>query len=230
MMLELVRVEGVGLRVSGRESARRGLVLLHHRTGFDAFTLEMVERLNDSGFAVVAPDLFAGLPDGLEPEELKARLDDEAVLAAVSAGSAFLRESGTAAVSTIGFCMGGRLAFLAGAVGAVDSAVTFYGGDIDSGRHGGPSPLSRISSSSAPIQIHRGSRDSAATAAAQEAAVSAADACGTYLEACTYAGARHAFLNRADEIRYNERCAMRAWGNALRFLKEHTPAPSGAGR
>jgi carboxymethylenebutenolidase len=226
--MEPISTQGISFRISVPPAPQGGLILFHHRTGFDDFTIRIARQLSAAGFSVVAPDLFSGLPSSLSPEELKMRLDDESVLTSVVAGRAMLRGDGICAVSAIGFCMGGRLAFLAGAEGLVNSAVSFYGGDLDTGRRGGPSPLSRMARSSSPIQLHRGSRDSAATAPVQEAAVLAADSCGAYLEACTYAGARHAFLNSDDELRFNRVCSVRAWSNAMRFLEEHTRSREGA--
>lgn len=227
--MDLLESNGIRFLLGPRSSADRGLVVFHHRSGFDDFTLRMVRRLDEAGFRVVAPDLFAGLPDGLSPDELKSRLDDEFVLASAMEGSALLARQGVAQHGAIGFCMGGRLAFLSGAAGLVRAAVSFYGGDLDAGRLGGLSPLARMSAASAPLQVHRGSRDSAATAEAQEAAVSTADRLGTYLEACTYAGARHAFLNSDDQVRFSATHSRRAWSNALVFLNDRLGPVSGSG-
>jgi carboxymethylenebutenolidase len=229
-LLEMnVEINGIRFLIGPRSSADRGLVLFHHRSGLDAFTLRMVRRLDEAGFRVVAPDLFAHLPDGQSPDELKNRLDDEFVLTSAIEGSALLAREGVEKPGAIGFCMGGRLAFLAGAAGLVSAAVSFYGGDLDAGRLGGRTPLARMSARSAPLQLHRGSRDSAATAEAQAAAVSTADRLGTYLEACTYAGARHAFLNSDDQIRFSAAHSRRAWNNALVFLDDHLGSGSESG-
>lgn len=223
--MELLRKNGISFRSGPRSTTGRGLVLFHHRTGFDDFTLRVVRRLGAAGYGVVAPDLFADLPSGLSPDELKHRLDDDLVLTSAVEGSALLASMGVTAFATIGFCMGGRLAFLAGAAGIVSAAVSFYGGDLDAGRLGGPSPLARLSTTSSPLQLHRGSRDSAATAEAQDAAVVAASGLGTYLEACTYAGARHAFLNSDDPVRFSAVHSGRAWNNAMTFLDDHLGTP-----
>lgn len=203
------------------EVVRGGVVLFHHRTAFDAFTDRVVARLGAEGYAVAAPELFLGQPDGLSPQERKERLDDAWVLAGVPLATELLRDRGVTPVGAIGFCMGGRLAYLAGAVGGlVDRAVCFYGGDLDVGRRGGPTPLSRVSAASSPMQLHRGVRDSAATEALHAAAVAAADAAGSHLEACTYAGARHAFLNSDDPERFHPEVSARAWARAMAFLAE----------
>lgn len=197
----------------------RGILLFHHRTGFDGFTDRISDRLTAGGWTVVAPDLFAHLPTGLDPEGLKRRLADEWVLDAARSGVALLEDEDIPASAGIGFCMGGRLSFLAATAGVLSAAVCFYGGDLDVGRQDGPTPLSLLREASGAIQLHRGSQDSAATGWEQDLVVARAVEVGATLEACTYAGARHAFLNRDDPVRYSQRYAARAWAAAMTFLE-----------
>jgi carboxymethylenebutenolidase len=228
MILERSVRDGYAFRFTippGRGKPASGIVLFHHRDGFDGFTNRVVRALTSAGHAVVAPELFQGQPDGLTVEERKARVDDDWVLDATVSACAWLRETGVESVGSLGFCMGGRLSFLVGATGGlVDRASCFYGGDLNAGRPVPPSPIARVSPRSSPLQLHRGSRDSAATAIEQEAAVHAAAESGSYLEACTYAGARHAFLNRDSPERFDARAAATAWARAMLFLAPGTNA------
>jgi dienelactone hydrolase len=202
--------------------ASQSMILFHHRTGIDSCTENAAARLTDSGAVVVIPDLFAGMPAGLEPEESKSLLRDEVL---IDLTRRLVAESvsrfGLGAPAAVGFCMGGRLALLAAAAGTgVRRACCFYGGAMDVGWHSEISPIDRLSQNTCvPIQLHRGHRDSAATAESAQAAVAAADASGTPLEACVYAGARHAFCNEADPLRFHPHAARRAWANALGFLE-----------
>jgi carboxymethylenebutenolidase len=199
-------------------AARGAVVVLHHRTGLDGFMADVVTRLTAGGFVSVVPDLFAGQPVGLGPEERKCLLRDDAVLTVLAEGVRLMAVGGLP-VAALGFCMGGRLAFLAGVAGiGIDRACCFYPGEIDRGWHASTAPLERVGAGAADTQLHRGARDSNATAAQFDAAVAAFDQAGAYLEACTYSGARHAFANPYATERYHPVAAARAWAGAMAFL------------
>lgn len=197
----------------------RAVVLFHHRTGFDEFTHHAMARLTRAGLHVVAPDLFRGMPVDVSPDERKHALDDEDLVDRTRAAVRWSRETiGPEAPVALGFCMGGRVAYLAAAAGTgVRATVAFYGGDLDAGR-GGPSPVARVRAGVVPVLLLRGSRDSAATAAQQQAAVDAADAVAGHLEALTFAGARHAFANPYTPERHHPGATARAWEVALDFV------------
>lgn len=195
------------------------VLLLHHRTGLDAFTAHAASRLLAEGFIVAVPDLFAAQPAGLAPEERKRLLRDDDVLDTVAACARAMPPT-PAGVAALGFCMGGRFALLAAVAGAgVGRACCFYGGEIDRGWHTRDSPLARVGPGVAPVQAHRGARDSNATAAQLDAAIAAFDRVGGYFEALTYAGARHAFANPFAAERHHPTAAARAWGSATAFLR-----------
>ncbi|MCU1640723.1 MAG: dienelactone hydrolase family protein [Nocardia sp.] len=201
--------------------AAQVVLMFHHRTGLDAFTEDAAARLTATGALVVIPELFAGMPAGLEPDEYKSRLHDDPVIdltrmLVADTGTRF----GLGRPAAIGFCLGGRLALLAAAADTgVRRASCFYGGATQVGWHSPLSPIDRLAGGGGvPVQLHRGNRDSAVTAESELAAVQAADATGTPLEACVYAGARHAFCNASDPLRYHSYATERAWANALSFL------------
>lgn len=209
------------------EAPRGTVLVLHHRTGLDRFMADVVARLTAGGFVAAVPDLFAGQPAGLAPEERKRLLRDDAVLAVMAEGIRLAAVDGLP-VTALGFCMGGRLAFLAGSAGiGVERACCFYPGGIDQAWHAAITPLERVGPAAAATQLHRGARDSNATAAQFDAAVTTFDRAGAYLEACTYAGARHAFANPYAPERHHPVAASRAWAGAMAFLHAGSPAVIG---
>jgi carboxymethylenebutenolidase len=194
------------------------VLLLHHRDGLDECTADVVGRLLRHGLAVAVPDLFAGQPPGLTPSERKSRIRDDEVLP-LMAQAADLLTGYELPVAALGFCMGGRLAFLAGvAIPVVSRVCSVYGGDIDKAWGGTVSPLDRVRADAASTQLHRGSRDSNATDAQAGKAVAAFERTGAYLEACVYAGARHAFANPFAGERYHPAAARRLWTTMFSFL------------
>jgi dienelactone hydrolase len=198
------------------------VILFHHRTGVDGFTTSIAQRLVRAGAVVAVPELFTGQPESLPAEERKSLLRDDAVICLTHQLVATVTaRSGLTGAAAVGFCMGGRLALLAAASDTgITRACCFYGGGIDVGWHDPLSPVQRLAAGGCgPVQLHRGNRDSVVTSATDAAAVAAADMAGTYLEACVYAGARHAFCNTADTERYHPWAARRAWANAVGFLE-----------
>ncbi|WP_322768550.1 dienelactone hydrolase family protein [Frankia sp. Cr1] len=218
-----IRVLGnaCGWVLSPATCSGRSLIFFHHRTGIDEFTRQVVRDILCCGVRVAVPDLFANIPTELGPGERKQRIVDSEVIGLTQlAILALTRDDAGAAPAALGFCMGGRLAFLVAAANlGVARACCFYGGELTRGWHDPQSPIDRVTAKMPPIQLHRGSRDSNATRAEQDAALSAVDAVDGYLEACVYTGARHAFANPFVTERFHPTVARRAWDNARSFLE-----------
>jgi carboxymethylenebutenolidase len=107
--------------------------------GVNDYVQSEVRRLAAHGFAALAPDLFRGQTFAYgDMENVYARLrqlTDDGLLADVDESIAFLDaqpEVGEGGYGAVGFCMGGRLAFLSAAARSekVRAAASFYGGSI----------------------------------------------------------------------------------------------------
>jgi len=107
--------------------------------GVNDYVQSEVVRLAEHGFAALAPDLFAGetLAYGdMEPVYARLKsLTDAGLLHDVDAAIAYLGtrpEITKGPLGAVGFCMGGRLAFLTATAraAAIGVAVSFYGGSI----------------------------------------------------------------------------------------------------
>jgi len=116
----------------------------------------------------------------------------------------------TGKAGTVGYCMGGRLAYIAAATAGVDAAVAFYGGGIQD-------QLDRAASIKCPMQFHYGAKDTAIPSEAVEK-VKAAFA-GKKAEFWTYPEAGHGF-NCWDRSAYHAPSAALAHGRSLVFLAQ----------
>jgi carboxymethylenebutenolidase len=96
-----------------------GVVLIHHAPGWDEWTIETVHKLAHHGFATISHNLYFRDGPG-SPDDVAARVraaggaaDDQVVGDAVGA-AAYLRAQphSNGKVGVIGFCSGGRHAFL----------------------------------------------------------------------------------------------------------------------
>lgn len=122
---------------SGPDASRAGVVVCMHAPGIDAFMLDIAHRLGAAGYAAIIPDLYHRQdPDnGDGPLQRMARLDDAELFRDLAAATAALRMTSRVAarrIAVIGFCMGGRIAWLQAARDATLNAVCcFYPGNID---------------------------------------------------------------------------------------------------
>jgi carboxymethylenebutenolidase len=176
-----------------------GILVLQEIFGVSAHIRSVVDRWAEEGYVALAPDLFwrlrPGVDLGFSPEDVKtarelgARFDiDQGVRDigdAIAALKALPELKGK--VGAVGYCLGGRLAFLAAARLGVDAAVSYYGTRMDG-------HLDEVKSVRCPIMFHFGGKDAAVPPETRDklrAAFSAHDDAEFYV----YAEAGHAFNN-----------------------------------
>ncbi|CAN5370030.1 dienelactone hydrolase family protein [soil metagenome] len=116
-----------------------GMVVIHHMPGWDDWTKEVVRKFAHNGIAAIGPHLFARYGAG-SPDDIAARaradggVPDDQVVADAAAAAAWLRNHPLAngKVGVIGFCSGGRHAWLAAcrAPDAFDALVDCWGGNV----------------------------------------------------------------------------------------------------
>ena len=117
-----------------------GIILLQEAFGVNHHIRAVADRLAAAGYAVVAPELFhrtaapgleipysdfaSALPHfgAITPEDLTADL--QAAHAWLSTQALVMADK----IGSIGFCLGGRVSFLANAVLPLAAAVSYYGG------------------------------------------------------------------------------------------------------
>jgi carboxymethylenebutenolidase len=124
----------------------------------------------------------------------------------------------------IGFCMGGRLAFLANCrlPGRLQAAVGFYGGGIapeGSGpdKFGRTPPIGEAGSMQAPIYLGYGADDQGIPPAEHARVASVLSTAKKRYSLAVYPGAGHAFLCE-ERANYAPAAAALAWRDILDFL------------
>ena len=166
------------------------------------------DRLADAGIAALAPDFFHGelIPyaDAQAAMAKIATLKDEVLLQESAAGLDWLaaqEKVQSGALGVMGFCMGGRLAFLVNCrlAARLRAAVAFYGGGIapevaGPDRYGRTPPIGETGSMQAPLFLGYGADDQGITAAEHARVVSALSAAKKRYVLSVYPGAGHAFL------------------------------------
>ena len=147
------------------------VIVLMEAFGLNNWCKSICNRLAQSGFAAIAPDFYRGTTYEYTDVagaigKLKS-LNDDAIMSDVGKSLDFLAgksEINANGIGVIGFCMGGRYAFLTNAVypTKIKAAISFYGGGIDA-TAGNPlgqkSILDRSSTMQSPIMLVYGSED-----------------------------------------------------------------------
>ena len=147
------------------------VIVLMEAFGLNNWCKSICNRLAQSGFAAIAPDFYRGTTYEYTDVagaigKLKS-LNDDAIMGDVGKSLDFLAgrsEINANGIGVIGFCMGGRYAFLTNAVypTKIKAAISFYGGGIDA-TAGNPlgqkSILDRSPAMQSPIMLVYGSED-----------------------------------------------------------------------
>jgi len=200
-------------------------VVCVHAPGVDTFIQGRVNSLAEHGFAAIAPDLFHRDPNpDDDPLVRMGRLRDEQILIDLTATTGFMREQARVArdrIGVIGFCMGGRVAYLHAATDpALRAAVVFYGGNIMRAWGAGPAPFDRTGQINCPVLGLFGNEDTNPSPADVAAIAAALSHHGKIHEFHRYDGCGHAFLNDSRPS-YRAGPAGDAWDKCLDWLERY---------
>ena len=123
--------------------ARAAVVVIQEIFGVNEGIRRKCDRLAADGYLAVAPDLFWRIAPGVQldpdvPAEfeqalgLMGKFDQDAGVRDIEATIRFARAGvGGRKVGVVGYCLGGRLAFMAAARTDADASVGYYGVGID---------------------------------------------------------------------------------------------------
>lgn len=203
------------------------LVVIQHQTGVDEFIQGMAQKLAAESYIAAAPNLYhRDGPDCQDdPRTRSQRLGDRRVMNDIDATIKLLRANPAVdgkRIGIIGFCMGGRVVYLAATTNpSFQAAVTFYPGNTS--RAWGrdiPSPFERSAEMHCPIQGHFGDDDKNPSPEDREKLAAELTKHGKSHEFYAYPGAGHAFMDNTKES-FRPNAATDAWPRALEFLRRH---------
>lgn len=159
------------------EAGAPGVVLLLHEVfGVNRPMREVARWLTRLGHVVLLPDLYwrqapgvaldpdAGMPAFERAMSLLRDFDEPRAMAEIAALIAFARgvRGANGRVATLGFCLGGRLAFRSALAGGADADIAYYPINIET-------LLGGAGAIRAPLMLHLARRDRFVPPAAQEA-------------------------------------------------------------
>jgi carboxymethylenebutenolidase len=201
--------------------------------GLNDHIKDVTERIAAEGYVAIAPDLYyrespnvVGYDQLQAAIELMQRLDDDKVMADLQDVITHLKAQTFVhgdRMGLTGFCMGGRLTFLAACrlPDDIKAAVTFYGGGI-----GDDSPRAALNFAGrlqAPIRCFFGEQDPYIPLSQVKRLEDTLRALGKSFEVTIYAGAGHGFF--CDErASYHPEAANDAWEKTKSWLARHLQA------
>ena len=122
---------------------KAAIIVIQEIFGANPGIRQKCDKLAADGYLALAPDLFWRLaPEiSLDPDvelefaqalDLMGQFNQDAGIRDIQAAINFLREAeGTAKVGCVGYCLGGRLAYMTAARTSIDASVGYYGVGID---------------------------------------------------------------------------------------------------
>lgn len=202
------------------ESAHGGLpgvLMFHEWWGLNDNVRAMADKLAAQGYVVLALDMYGGqvadTPERARELMQQAMANRDALNANIRAGWKFMTEEiGALSVASIGWCLGGTLAFNTALLypDELDAAVVYYGFVTDVSRE-------QLAMLNMPILAFFGAEDGGIPVAGVRAFEQALDALGKDAEIVIYENAGHAFANPSGE-NFRPEAAEDAWQKTLVFL------------
>lgn len=204
------------------------VVIAFHVGGLDDFDRAMADKLAEEGYVAVVPDLFhrysKEIMEGPRLERL-GHLRDADIIADMNAAVDFLIANSAIdndRIGVMGFCMGGRVAWLMPATNPIfKCAVPFYGVNIMGNWGPGETPFSMTGNIDCPIMFHFGALDGNPSSEDRVKLEAELKRLGKDYQFFNYEGAGHAFMDHTNAERHHEESANQAWPRTLEFLSKN---------
>ena len=206
----------------GRASA--AIVVIQEIFGVNAGIRRKCDQLAEAGYLAIAPDLFWRLKPGIEldpdiPDQFQAALgwmgkfNQDAGIRDIEATIRAAREKvGGGRVGAVGYCLGGRLAYMTAARTDVDASVGYYAVGID-GLLGEKHAIAR------PLMLHIAGNDGFVGPEIQAAMHAGLDD-QAKVTLHDYPGVDHGFATEFGKRRVDDAAAL-ADGRTMTFFSEN---------
>jgi carboxymethylenebutenolidase len=201
-----------------------GLMVFQEAYGVNGHIRDVADRFAAQGYVAIAPELFhRTAPPGFEGDYTNfasvsphfQAVTNENAEADVKVTFEWLQSNSRVSsdrISCVGFCMGGRISFLANTVVPVRAAVSYYGGRI------AQTLLDRTSRLHAPILLYWGGLDKHIPVTDRDAVTASLDAIRKPYVNVVFSTADHAFFCDQRPA-YNPDSAKQSWALTLEFLR-----------
>jgi carboxymethylenebutenolidase len=202
-----------------------GMILIMEAVGVNAQIRGVAQRYAEQGYVVIAPDMFHRVEPGFESiamdwnqlKPLVMSLTTEGFVADMKAAFDWLTSQSDvdgSKIVALGFCLGGRAAYVANSELPLAASVSYYGGGI------AQSLLDRAPRLHGPQLFFWGGKDANITPDHTRAVTDALRAAGKSFVNVEFSDANHGFFNETLPERYHPSAARESWAIAVRFLAD----------
>ena len=202
-----------------------GMLVLQEALGVNDQIRGVAERWAREGYVAVAPELFHRTAPGFEASVLDMAvlmplirsITTDGLEADVRATHAWLASQpdvDSARVAAVGFCMGGRAAYVANSVLPLAASISYYGGSI------APSLLDRAPRLHGPQLYFWGGKDANIPPEQHRAVTDATRAAGKPFVDVEFSEANHGFFNEQIPGRHDPAAAAQSWALSVAFLAQ----------
>jgi carboxymethylenebutenolidase len=200
------------------------IIVLQEAFGVNHHIRNIAERFAQEGYVTIAPELF----HRTAPEKMEGSYNDfpamlphynaltnEGLTADLQAAYQWLTQQNvnTDAVFSVGYCLGGKVSFLANAVLPLKASVSYYGGGVD-----------QLASEAVNLHgrhlFYWGGKDQHIKTENINTIIQAVEDAGKEYVNVKFSYADHGF-NCDERASYNETAAKEAWALTLAFLKSN---------
>ena len=217
------------------DQSHPAVIVIQEAFGVNDHIKDVAQRFAAEGYFTTAPDLFhrsgrnktATMGDMDAAAKLREGMTDDGIVDDLNAVVAHLKSNPSVDgehIGIVGYCMGGRVSFLAAVkVQGLSAAVVYYGGNIlprPGAPATGPVLLDQAASIPCPILGFFGDQDQAIPPENVRKIEGTLKRLGKDVQIHTYADAGHGFFCDA-RASYNEAAAKDAWPKTLSFFEKH---------
>lgn len=200
---------------------KAGLMIFQEAFGVNSHIRDVTERFARQGYAALAPELYHRVAPGFEGRyddfasalPLAKQTTTSGLQSDVRATHQFLRERCGDLIACVGYCMGGRISYLANITVPLKAAISYYGA--------APADMMGLAGrSSAPMLFYWGGLDKSIGPEQRQIVSEGMKASTKPWVELMFSDAEHGFF--CDQRpSYNPRAAQLSWTLTLSFLDQH---------
>jgi carboxymethylenebutenolidase len=204
------------------EKPTRGIILIQEAFGVNSHIQDLARRYAKEGFAVIAPEVFhrtapVGFTCGYTEFDKAlvhfTAVTPETLIADSKACFEYLKNTiQVSDVSIIGYCLGGRTAFIVNSALPLRSAIAYYGGGISN-------HLDLAEKQNAPILLMWGGQDAHIPKTDRIKISESLTKAKKKFTEVEFSWAQHGFFCN-ERSSFNQEAANQAWAITIQFLKE----------
>jgi carboxymethylenebutenolidase len=200
-----------------------GILVFQEAFGVNDYLRSVTARFAELGFVALAPELYHRSGDGVvgsydggrdEMMPYSKAVTTAGIVADVIAAYSFLARETDAdrGIAAVGFCFGGRVAYLANAHVPLKAAISFYGGRM-------PAWFDFVDRQAAPLLCFWGRRDASIPLSEVRTVADRFDEAGLDHTQVVFSRAGHGFFRHVRDDVYDPEAARIAWDASLAFLR-----------